>query len=74
MTWEYVFPMTLSPFTFTSLSPRDKEWGHMSESKAWVEGTPAPSMNDSERRGTSSASGFKNPNPVRRKGSPRGVC
>lgn len=29
MTWEYVFPMTLSPFTFTSRSPRDKGGGHM---------------------------------------------
>lgn len=29
MTWEYVFPMTLSPFTFTSRSPRDKGWDHM---------------------------------------------
>lgn len=40
MTWEYVFPMTLSPFTFTSRSPRDKEWGHMSESKAEGGGYP----------------------------------
>lgn len=40
MTWEYVFPMTLSPFTFTSRSPRDKEWDHKSESKAGGGGYP----------------------------------
>lgn len=40
MTWEYVFPMMLSPFTFTSRSPRDKEWDHMSKSKAGGGGYP----------------------------------
>lgn len=48
MTWEYVFPTTLSPFTFTSRSPRDKEWDHMSESKAGSGGYPWTTRQESE--------------------------
>lgn len=73
MTWEYVFPMTLSRFTFTSRSPGDKGGITCESPKQGVQCTPVLNMTASKRRGPSPASGFMNSNPIKRDVSPRSV-